>query len=1081
MLVGELVAKLRADISQFIAPVEMAKREVRSLETTTVAAGAKSEGVFKGMSVSARNYVNSMGLVGRVGLTTFGAVAAAGAAVIGIGIKIAADMEQAQIAFTTMLGSAEKAQAFMAKMRAFAEATPFEFADLVTATRRMMALGFEANETLPLLEAIGNAVAAMGGGAELIDRVTLALGQMRAKGKVTGEEMRQLSESGVFGWQQLAEAIGVTVPEAMAMVESRSISAAEGISAFMQHVQGEFGGAMEAQSKTLLGLWSTLKDRGKFILADIAQPLLESAKSIATFAIAALGAIGPVFAALSPLVPLVMKFALAWAALKIIGLISNLFQGFLAALIPINASVATTTAEFWALTGASTAASAGVSTLAKTFIMAAARLAPLVLAMEFLPKFIKEVTTSAGDIAEAFKAPTEMAEEFERQVSGFSWKGADKTVTSGIQNVQQVMKELIAAGLSEDAAQARINATWRAAAAELGGFGGGIEDHLGRQRLLVGLTEEGGKASAALQAELRAEALERLRAGSAAESQAATMARLNAAYEAQSGVIEGQQQVLKDFARMVGEEFGDLVEEGITLWEELQTALANNEGIDEAQAAWRGFVEDQVAALKDWRDEVADSLNFVKGSLDELADKEKLTANDIIKEFDKQAKAMQEYRRNWTTVSDRGGEAVEDLLSEILTMGQEGANILRVLAGANDKEFGKIVGKWNAAKGNSQDLATVIQRDLVGAIKDLVEAIRGIPGFKKTTFYADTDPAMRAINELNERIREAGGSAQVVHIGGWVVHEGGPILHGGGLVPTLHGGGATYDVHRTRYEVEAPPSFHAGGLIPTLHGRVNYAAEVRAASLFHAGGRVSTLSDGGVNVGLRTLSVQVNPAIHWRPPAFHVGGPAVHVGSPASPAVHVRSPVLHVRPLVLHAGGPVQVFHDGGRPVLSQGDSPVVHVSPPILHVGGAVFRYHGGRAQPSVLAPTVHVSPAISPIVHVSPILHDGGAALAYHGGGGFRSYLKPDERPAILQLGEYVIRKRAVDFWGVETFAAMNRMHTGGDVQASGRSAPEQEDQPLAVHVHFHGPITYVGDGEFKERIRTLLVGVLTDLRRP
>ena len=88
-----------------------------------------------------------------------------------------------------------------------------------------------------------------------------ALGQMRAKGAVAAQEMtRQLAEVGIPAWRYLADAIGVDVPKAMALVERRAVSAEVGISAILKGMTKDFGGAMAKQARTLIGLWSTLKD-----------------------------------------------------------------------------------------------------------------------------------------------------------------------------------------------------------------------------------------------------------------------------------------------------------------------------------------------------------------------------------------------------------------------------------------------------------------------------------------------------------------------------------------------------------------------------------------------------------------------------------------------------------------------------------------------------------------------------------------------------------------------------------------------------------------------------------------------------
>ena len=192
-----------------------------------------------------------------------GSVTVLGGALSALGIKavgMAGQMEQARIGLTTMLGSAQAADKHLRKLYDFAAKTPFEINGLIDADRRLMAMGFSAGEVIPTLTAIGDAVAAVGGSAELLDRVTLALGQMRAKGKVSGEEMRQLAEAGIPAWEMLAQKIGTDIPTAMKMAEQGGIDAATGIGAILEGMEDRFAGSMEAQSRTILGMWSNVKD-----------------------------------------------------------------------------------------------------------------------------------------------------------------------------------------------------------------------------------------------------------------------------------------------------------------------------------------------------------------------------------------------------------------------------------------------------------------------------------------------------------------------------------------------------------------------------------------------------------------------------------------------------------------------------------------------------------------------------------------------------------------------------------------------------------------------------------------------------
>jgi tape measure domain-containing protein len=229
----------------------------------------------------------SFGFLERIGQRAFDALLVGVRAVVsgivglaGAAIQAAGDFEQTNIAFTTMLGSGEAAAKFLKELQDFAAATPFEFPDLVQASQKLLAMGFAAQNVIPIMTAIGDAAAGLGGGAAMIDRLTLAIGQMQAKGKVAGGEMRQLAEAGIPAWKFLADAIGVSIPEAMKMVEKGAVSSATGITAILKGMGTNFEGLMEQQSQTLLGKWSTLKDNVGFILRDLGAALIPAANAM---------------------------------------------------------------------------------------------------------------------------------------------------------------------------------------------------------------------------------------------------------------------------------------------------------------------------------------------------------------------------------------------------------------------------------------------------------------------------------------------------------------------------------------------------------------------------------------------------------------------------------------------------------------------------------------------------------------------------------------------------------------------------------------------------------------------------------
>ena len=207
---------------------------------------------------------------------TLAAVAAGVASVGKRAITLAAELEQAKIGFTTMLGGAKQADQFLRDLTQFAATTPFELRGLVDSSKRLLAFGFEAKGVIPIMTAVGNAVAGLGGGKEVLDGVTTALGQMAAKGKVSAEEMNQLAERGIPAWKMLADGIGVSIPQAMKMAEKGAIDANTAIVSIINGMNEKFPDMMAKQSQSFSGAMSNLQDSADIALTKIGTAIIEA-------------------------------------------------------------------------------------------------------------------------------------------------------------------------------------------------------------------------------------------------------------------------------------------------------------------------------------------------------------------------------------------------------------------------------------------------------------------------------------------------------------------------------------------------------------------------------------------------------------------------------------------------------------------------------------------------------------------------------------------------------------------------------------------------------------------------------------
>lgn len=169
------------------------------------------------------------------------------------------EMEQYQTSFEVMLGSAEKAKKMITDIQDFAAKTPLTKSQSVEIGTLLMNYGVGEDQLLDTMRQLGDLA---GGNAEKMNRIALAYGQMLAKGKVTGEELRQMTEAGVPLQNALAESIGVTGEEFSKRVSAGKVGI-EDLNKAIEELttgDGKFAGMMEKQSRTMKGMISTLQD-----------------------------------------------------------------------------------------------------------------------------------------------------------------------------------------------------------------------------------------------------------------------------------------------------------------------------------------------------------------------------------------------------------------------------------------------------------------------------------------------------------------------------------------------------------------------------------------------------------------------------------------------------------------------------------------------------------------------------------------------------------------------------------------------------------------------------------------------------
>lgn len=206
-------------------------------------------------------------------------------------IKAAAQMRQYEIAFQTMLKSADEGTQMLRDLQKFAAETPFDVPGVVSAGQQLMAFGFKAKEVIPMLTSLGDAAAGLGQGTAGVSRLAYALGQMQTSGKLNAQDMMQLTSAGISAWDMLADAAGVSIAEIKDMTSKGMVDSKEAVKVIVAGMNEEFGGMMAKTSTEVSGLLANIEETVGTTSAVIGQYMIDAfnIKGILQTASSALG------------------------------------------------------------------------------------------------------------------------------------------------------------------------------------------------------------------------------------------------------------------------------------------------------------------------------------------------------------------------------------------------------------------------------------------------------------------------------------------------------------------------------------------------------------------------------------------------------------------------------------------------------------------------------------------------------------------------------------------------------------------------------------------------------------------------
>lgn len=180
------------------------------------------------------------------------------------------EFQQLEVAFETMLGSAEKADALLGQLTRTAATTPFGLEDVAQGAKQLLAYGFEAEKVNETLVRLGDIAAGLS--VPLNDLVYL-YGTTMAQGRLYTQDLNQFTGRGIPMISELAKQFGVAESKVKELVEAGKVGFPEvqKVIESLTDEGGKFGGLMEAQSKTISGQISNIEDALSMMFNELGQ------------------------------------------------------------------------------------------------------------------------------------------------------------------------------------------------------------------------------------------------------------------------------------------------------------------------------------------------------------------------------------------------------------------------------------------------------------------------------------------------------------------------------------------------------------------------------------------------------------------------------------------------------------------------------------------------------------------------------------------------------------------------------------------------------------------------------------------
>ena len=184
--------------------------------------------------------------------------------------QVRGEFQQLEVAFKTMLGSEDKANALMQQLVKTAATTPFDLQSVANGAKQLLAYGENVENVNDDLIRLGNIAAGL---SQPLGDIVYLYGTTMTQGRLYTADLNQFTGRGIPMIRELAKVFGVAENEVRGLVEAGKVGFPE-VQKVIQNLTNEGGmfyNLMQEQSKTITGQISNIEDAVSTMFNEIGK------------------------------------------------------------------------------------------------------------------------------------------------------------------------------------------------------------------------------------------------------------------------------------------------------------------------------------------------------------------------------------------------------------------------------------------------------------------------------------------------------------------------------------------------------------------------------------------------------------------------------------------------------------------------------------------------------------------------------------------------------------------------------------------------------------------------------------------